>query len=66
MMKPIMRFVCMVLSRPIILNECTENRDDCDTNAECTMRRTSFNARALSATWNMVSTVMAHIYLRDI
>ena len=61
-----MRFVCMVLSRPIILNECTENRDDCDTNAECTIRPTSFIARALSATWNMVSTVMAHIYLRDI
>ena len=51
-----MCFVCMVLSRPIILNECTENRDDCDTNAECTIRPASFNARALSATWNMVST----------
>ena len=61
-----MCFVCMVLSRPIILNECTENRDDCDTNAECTMRQASFNTRALSATWNMVSTMMMHIYIHDI
>ena len=53
-------FVCMLLSRPIILNECTENRDDCDTNAECSMRRASFNARALPATWNMASTTMVH------
>ena len=51
----------MILSRPIILNECTENRDDCDMNAECTMRRASFNARALPATWNMVSTAVVHI-----
>ena len=66
MTKPIICFVCMIFSRPIILNECTENREDCDTNAECTMRRASFNARALPATWNMLSTAMVHIYILDI